>query len=177
VGTATTGYKGVLVDRTITMGDGIDDGLVTSGTITLSSAFTIYGAFRGYNNEGGSGKSTFGKSSIDGNVFRFTGSVIGGWIGAGGATLVSQSANVLLLNLATMKRKQSDNTLQINNGTEATNTNSIPVVNSPISIFSTTLFGSSNALFTTGIISNLEDNSTPKTNMYNYIRSINNNAF
>ena len=177
VGTATTGYKGVLVDRTIVQGDGVDDSLVTSSTINLSSAFTIYAAFKGYNNEGGSGKITFGKQNIDGAVFRNNITNIGAWIGASGLAVLNQAATVLNLNLATFKRKVSSNTLQVNNGAIATNTGTNPIVQSNISVFSATSFGVTNSLITSGIFSNLEDDTTQKTAMYNYIRSINGNSF
>jgi hypothetical protein len=176
-GTATTGYKGVLVDRTIVQGDGIDDGLVTSATINMPTVLTIYGAIKGYNNEEGSGKSLFGKSNIDGNVFRKSATELGGWIGNAGLAYYGVLANVTNLNLVTFKRKVSDNVLQANNGSIVNNTNSSAIVNSTISMFSVTTFGSSNGIVNTGVISFIEDNSTQKTAMYNYIKSINNNAF
>ena len=40
-GTATTGYKGVLVDRTIVQGDGVDDSM-TSGTLASANYFSSY---------------------------------------------------------------------------------------------------------------------------------------
>ena len=176
-GTATTGYKGVLVDRTIMQGDGVDDSLVTSATINLGSVFTLYGAFKGYNNEGGSGKSLFGKSNIDGAVTRFTSSVLSSWIGAGGNARVDQNATTTNLNLTTFKRKVSDNTIQVNNGSIATNTNSVAISQSTIFIFLASTLGASNGLFNSGVISIIEDNTTQKTAMYNYIKSINNSAF
>jgi hypothetical protein len=176
-GTATTGYKGVLVDRTIVQGDGIDDGLLTSATINMPTVLTIYGAIKGYNNEEGSGKSLFGKSNIDGNVYRKSATELGGWIGSAGLAYYGVLANVTNLNLVTFKRKVSDNVLQANNGSIVNNTNSSAIVNSTISMFSVTTFGSSNGIVNTGVISFIEDNSTQRTAMYNYIRSINNNAF
>jgi hypothetical protein len=176
-GTAATGYKGVLVDRTIVQGDGVDDGLVTSATINLGSVFTLYGAFKGYNNEGGSGKIVFGKQNIDGAFTRFSSINLGAWFGALGAALIQQAATVNNLNLGTFKRKLSDNTFQVNNGAIATNANSVVLTNSEISVFSATAYGICNGLFNTGVFSIIEDNTTQKTNMYNYIRSINNSAF
>jgi hypothetical protein len=176
-GTATSGYKGVLVDRTIVQGDGVDDGLTTSATINMPTVLTIYGAIKGYNNEEGSGKSLFGKSNIDGNVFRKSATELGGWIGNAGLAYYGVLANVTNLNLVTFKRKVSDNVLQANNGSIVNNTNSSAIVNSTISMFSVTTFGSSNGIVNTGVISFIEDNSTQKTSMYNYIKSINNNAF
>jgi len=176
-GTATSGYKGVLVDRTIVQGDGVDDSLATSSTINLGSVFTLYAAFKGYNNEGGSGRITFGKQNIDGAVFRNSLVNIGSWIGAGGGIVLNQTATSLNLNLATFKRKVSSNTLQVNNGAIATNTGTNPIVQSNISVFFATSYGFSNSLITSGIISKLEDDTTQKTSMYNYIRSINNAAF
>jgi hypothetical protein len=176
-GTATSGYKGVLVDRTIVQSDGIDDGLLTSATINMPTVLTIYGAIKGYNNEEGSGKSLFGKSNIDGNVYRKSATELGAWIGNAGLAYYGVLANVTNLNLVTFKRKVSDNVLQANNGSIVNNTNSSAIVNSTISMFSVTTFGSSNGIVNTGVISFIEDNSTQRTAMYNYIRSINNLAF
>jgi hypothetical protein len=48
MGTATAGYKGVLVDRTILQGDGVDDTMVTSTTLNLTttSNITLFTAYR-----------------------------------------------------------------------------------------------------------------------------------
>jgi len=176
-GTATTGYKGVLVDRSIVQGDGVDDGLTTSATINMPTVFTIYGAFIGYNNEGGSGKSLFGKSNIDGAIYRHTSTTLGLWLGAGGAANPTASATATNLNLVTAKRKIADNTVQANNGVITNNNNNVAITNSTVTLFLVDIYGSSNGLITTGILSLIEDDTTQKTAMYNYIKSINNNAF
>jgi len=49
-GTATTGYKGVLVDRTIVQGDGVDDKMV-SGTITSYQYVSRYVALTQYTSQ------------------------------------------------------------------------------------------------------------------------------
>jgi hypothetical protein len=64
-GTATSGYKGVLVDRTIVMSDGVDDNLTNSDTTTFRTTFAAVsvnrtGAFFGgilNNNTGASALS------------------------------------------------------------------------------------------------------------------------
>jgi hypothetical protein len=99
------------------------------------------------------------------------------WIGAGGNARVDQNATTTNLNLTTFKRKVSDNTIQVNNGSIATNTNSVAISQSTIFIFLASTLGASNGLFNSGVISIIEDNTTQKTAMYNYIKSINNSAF
>ena len=176
-GTALTGYKGLLVDRTLTQGDGIDDGMQTASSITLNTVFTMYGAFKGYQNEGGSGKVTFGKINIDGAFSRYAALTLGAWFGNGGSAVMQTSSTVTNLNMLTLKRKVSDNTLQVNNGTIVNDTSATTITNSAIGIFTFTPSNFSNSLFATGFVSSLEDNTTQKTAMYNIIRSINNNAF
>jgi hypothetical protein len=176
-GTAATGYKGCVVSKTIVQSDGVDDGLVTSQAINLSTVFTLYGAVKGYNNDGGNGKSLFGKSNIDGNVFRNNAATLGAWIGVGGGAYPMAAATAANLNLVTFKRKVSNNTIQVNNGTIVNDTSSYAIVNSTIALHSVTTYGSSNSLFATGFVSSLEDDTTQKTALYNIIRLMNNNAF
>jgi hypothetical protein len=175
-GTAATGYKGCVVSKTIVMSDGVDDGLTTSGTITIPTVLTMYGAFRGYQNNNLSGKSVFGKTNIDATFSRNAATSLAAWVGAVGQLNVT-GVNANVINLLTLKRKVSDNSLQVNNGTAVTNISIAPINQSSIGIFSVTTFGFSNDLFTTGVISSLEDNATTKTALYNIIRSMNGDAF
>lgn len=82
------------------------------------------------------------------------------------------------LKLSTTKLSGTTQGAAINNGTEVTQT-----IVSPLSFTSINLAcagnggGHINAAFSNIIISKQADNSTQRTGVYNYIRSINNNAF
>jgi hypothetical protein len=49
VGTATTGYKGVLVDRTIVQGDGIDDGLLFNLDLSSTNKISVFSVIKKFN--------------------------------------------------------------------------------------------------------------------------------
>jgi len=49
-GTPTTGYKGVLVDRTIVQSDGVDDSIYNATAITTKTSFTKYSAQKYWKN-------------------------------------------------------------------------------------------------------------------------------
>ena len=64
--------------------------------------------------------------------------------------------------------------LSVNNATPVTGTQATSIVDGKIGI---SVAGFSNASFRTGVVILGADNATKQTAMYNYIRSINNNAF
>ena len=177
-GTATTGYKGVLVDRTIVQGDGVDDGLLTVGNILSAMPFTMYDAFRGYTNNGGTGKANFGQFNIDGAIGRNDSVSIFLWGGAGGTIYLTDTSNSNKINMVTALRKLGINStsIQINQNIIKTTAISAPFVAAKIFVF-TNSYGSDNSTFQTSIISSIEDDTTTRTAMYNFIRSLNNNAF
>jgi len=172
-GTATTGYKGVLVDRTIVQTDGIDDNLVSStfGTITDR---TNYVAFISW-------VSTNANYLMDGSTGASNGLITGNTDKIG---IITNAANATIATY-TQQRKLSTTKLSanvqgaaINNGAETTLTIVAPFSFTSV-VIGRTAIGTApmNMCLNTLVISNLADNSTNRTSMYNLIRSLNNNAF
>jgi len=171
-GTATTGYKGVLVDRTIVQSDGIDDTLVTA-TLNISGARTNYASIRAYQN---SADSIF----FDGNNFPPFQNLLrqysGGSVEFNSDGAVGLFSSSLINKLATIVSNTTQSSIQINNGsiTSASITGATLVA---LRFFRSGLGTFSQSGVSTFVLSKQADNSTQRTGVYNYIRSINNNAF
>jgi hypothetical protein len=170
----TTGYKAVLVDRTMIQTDGVDD-FMTSSTITSISNRTNYLAVITW-------VSTNGSYFMDGNLIATNGVLTGNTDKIG---ILANSSSTVTTATYTQQRKLSTTKLSgtiqgaaINNGTEVTAT-----IVSPLSFTSVVLgragngVATINAVLSTIVISNSADNTTNRTAMYNLIRSLNNNAF
>ena len=166
-GTATTGYKGVLVDRTIVQSDGVDDKL-ENAAIAINQPNTLYFTIREL--------STDTKGMIDGvtgvrEIVRFPSNSIGMTAG----TLLSGVSPLGLRKLITAQFNTTSSVLDVNNSNIANgnagtqNAVGIRVANG--------VDGFCNLNVNTVIFSNLADNTTNKTAMYNFIKSLNNNAF
>ena len=175
-GTATTGYKGILVDRTITQGDGIDDRLIS--TITLLDGHTNYCSFRATSQDGSGNRAIYGNGTTSLNntlcslstnqIFTsLTSALFGG--------LVANTLNTL--SMATTQWATNNTKTKINNGTFGSTISGAYVGGAGYNLFSTAGFQFGNPFISTNIISSSVDNSTIQTAMYNLIRGINNNAF
>jgi hypothetical protein len=176
-GTATTGYKGVLVDRTIMQGDGVDDLLINA--IVRPNILTQYLATNTYTNDN-SGNAVLVDSnsgSYLNSIVAFT-SIVGNIMNGFASDLTkAKSANVVYL-VTTSNNSGVKNAISVNNGTETTNAYTPALSGNGISILSRSSGGTkANALIRTYLLSNAQDDSTVRTDMYNYIRSINNSAF
>jgi hypothetical protein len=177
-GTATTGYKGVLVDRTIMQGDGIDDNIFTS-TYNRPDTMTTYISYKQNNSSAnsviiGPYPSTQTNNSISlepgfGEYFYFNN-------GTAGIDLSPFSINTLII-ITAMTNAGIENRLQKNNSIGVSNSYSPTPSESGMSLLSRGTISFSPSNLNTIIISNSANNSTLRTAMYNYIRSINNNAF
>jgi hypothetical protein len=170
-GTDATGYKGVLVDRTIMQGDGIDDGLTQSSNTLNFVNGTTYRAWRIFETT----KSNTSIVSLGNNPNEIDNKNTNNTINN-----VSMFAPALNLRFAAMQRNES--TLQgianVNNG--ATITNSISALGTNLNrvyLFRNIFNQNANGIVNTIIVTPLLDNSTTRTLIYNYVRTINNNAF
>jgi hypothetical protein len=167
-GTATTGYKGVLVDRTITMGDGVDDSLESLSPL-VSQPNTIY--FSNRINSSGGGWIIDGLS-VNRQIINKTGANINLFAG----TFANATISVSLRNLLTCVFNGASSQIQLNNGTATTGLNTGTLGLQNLTIHGTAGAFAEGTILTT-IVSNSLDNSTARTAMYDYIKSINNNAF
>jgi hypothetical protein len=175
-GTATTGYKGVLVDRTITMADGIDDTMVQStanrGDICTQYAAVKYAAV-----------TTAGASFIDSQSHASYNAI--SWLDSTtirtyfeNATVIDRTVVAQTLNLITITNTNAAQTGSINNGTNGTNTQNPSTSKTGVTLFGNGAEGAKQQGFlNTYVCSNSINDSTNRTAMYNYIRSINNSAF
>jgi hypothetical protein len=173
-GTASTGYKGVLVDRTIVQGDGIDDRMTTSAFTSLS-AYTNYIAYNGYTGSG-AGRLLDDITSFQNNE-----------IVLGAASIVCFNSQITvpsrIINLksffVSQKTTSGTGSLAYQNTNSPTTSNLLAGYTfAGIALFSAQFpaaFG--NALLSTLVTTSAADNSTIRTSMYNYIRSINGSAF
>ena len=175
-GTATTGYKGVLVDRTIVQADGVDDTMVQS-TANRGDTCTQYAAIK-Y-----AAVTTAGASFIDSQSHASYNAI--SWLNSTtirmyfeNATAIDRTVVAQTLNLITITNTNAAQTSSINNGTNGTNTQNPSTSKTGVTIFANGAGGARQQGFlNTYVCSNSINNSTVRTAMYNYIRSINNNAF
>jgi hypothetical protein len=175
-GTATTGYKGVLVDRTIVQADGVDDKMVQS-TANRGDTCTQYAAIK-Y-----AAVATPGAAFIDAQSHASYNSIAG--LNSTTIRIYFENTKVIdrtvvaqTLNLITITNTNAAQTASINNGTNGTNTQNPSTSKTGVTIFANGAGGAlQQGFLNTYLCSNSINNSTVRTAMYNYIRSINNNAF
>jgi hypothetical protein len=176
-GTAATGYKGALVSKTIVQGDGIDDRLTSN--VIRTNILTQYLAANPFTNDN-SGNSVL----IDANNGAWLNSIvafssnIGNIMNSFASDLLrSRTPNRLIL-ATSLNNEGVRNSISVNNGAETLNTYSPCPSGNGLNIFSRSGGGTfGNAIINTYISTIGQNNSTIRTAMYNYIRSINNNAF
>jgi hypothetical protein len=169
-GTAATGYKGALVTKTIVQGDGVDDTLI-SGTIANKQFFTSYIAC---NLLSFSGRIRGGNATLQQIIFG-SASNLDMYGGANSISFTGETPN--RLQLLTANYAASPNAYTRINSLARNNPamNIGNAISNKISIFSdaNTLFSNININTVIESVTNDPLNDA----MYNYIRSINNNAF
>jgi hypothetical protein len=186
-GTATTGYKGVLVDRTIVQSDGVDDKILT-GNVDLSATDKL-SMFTSLKRLSTSVGIVF---NVGSNTNRFLNLVNTGVIGIaninGGLTneytLPNNTSLFLLTN--TLDRSQIalseqngyfNNVLQTKIPVSALDTSG-NLGNNPISLFARIdTIAPYNGIVNTAILALNVSDTTQRTATYNLIRSLNNNSF
>lgn len=174
-GTAATGYKGILVDKTLWQADGVNDSLLSSvfsntSNITDHFAFRQMGWIGGnfiYDGANGAGStSCFQQITSTPNV-RFEGASASG-------TPVSYPLNtinavaILGTNTAASVTHYKNNVLSSSGGTKA-DPNGMSLMTRSDSV------NFANASMLTFIRQIGQPNSTIRTNVYNFIRTLNNN--
>ena len=171
-GTTTSGYKGVLVNRTIVQGDGIDDGLNQNSNILLFVNGTNYTSLRKFDlTEGNRSILSMGNNPNEFD-YKHTSNRINSV-----EPLITPN---LLFNFYAMQRNESSLQAIANLNNGATTTNTITAIGTNLNkvyLFGNIYGQNGNGIVNTAITTPNLDNSTTRTAMYNYIRSINNNAF
>ena len=172
-GTATTGYKGALVSKTIVQSDGVDD-TMQSGTITSRTNFTRYFAF---NTLVASGTQYFIDGDVSNRHLIYKGSSQVRLYNDGTGAGEILNANTVGLKLITGDYNTATSKLRTNAGSD-TNGSTGNASSTKVTLFGAGSGGTnSNIIVTTSIDAIAISNDTQKTAMYNYIRSINGNSF
>jgi hypothetical protein len=175
-GTATTGYKGCLVSRTIVQGDGVDDRLVS--TATLLNGHINYCAYRATGENGGGNRTIYGNGTVatSNYIASFTTNLLlinFTSINFGGT--VAKTLNTLGLSTTIF---QTNNTkAKVNNGTFGSTVTGTYVGGVGYNLFSSANVAFGNPFITTNVISSSVDTTDQQTATYNLIRSLNENAF
>lgn len=195
-GTATTGYKGQVVTKTTTQSDGIDDRMQAASYALTATGVSVYSTYRKFTSTSASAFSVIVETSANHNtnqgfIVDFNDGVntsfnaIRGNVGTTNASFLDTSillklvTSVFDLSLAT----EEASFYAVNNSalTKAggINSNNTTMTTSGLNLMArnNTTTGLANMIFDGLIISNIADNSTQRTAMYNYLRSLNNNAF
>jgi hypothetical protein len=171
-GTATTGYKGVLVDRTIVQGDGIDDFIVTS-TINSQQYYTSFVAATLYTNPNTAPRLLSGNG--DSHLIFKTGTNAFEAFNGLQMAFTGESINTSLMWIVDYNSTNSKT--WINNANETSGSTGTNTSNR-LSLFGGVTGATlSNATISTIVRPTALANNTQRTAMYNYIKSINNNAF
>ena len=169
-GTATTGYKGHLCTKTIIQGDGVDDRMSTSlptyQYITRYASVLQYTMANGVRILAGTGAAHLLYNFVNPNIRAFN-----------GVDLDFNNETVNRLQLFTANYNSLTSTGLLNNANTASgDTGTLTsLLLSILSNSTPTQFA--NASITTIIQANQVDNTAQNTAIYQYIRSINNNAF
>jgi hypothetical protein len=163
-GTAATGYKGVLVDRTVMQGDYIDDHL--NSAYNRSSINTTFIGAKGFTNDN-SGSAIIVKSSSYSNIVIFGSSGTFVWMNTY-ASNVNVSRVVNSLEIYTLTNNSGvNNAISKNNGTENTNTYT------PNNMGSGLFLMNCNLCLNTYIELSFENTTPQKTSMYNVLKTMN----
>jgi hypothetical protein len=175
-GTATTGYKGVLVDRTIVMSDGVDD-FVQNTTVLRGDVCSQYLAYKTENASASGYPFIDSASGIYLNSFSPEGANMKLYMNGSVSGLPKTLGTTLALFTATNNQGVL-NTLQKNNDTQISNTYTPALSGTGVTIGkSGTGFFYQKGNINTYICITGADNTTVRTATYNLIRSLNNNAF
>lgn len=171
-GTATSGYKGLVVTKTLVQTDGVDD-FIRSGTLTSRTIYTRYLAITPLNT--GTQYVFAGSGAVNHlNYKKATNTFL---LYNGTSEIILSSISPYLKQLFTSDLNGSSSLMRLNNGSDSTA--NLSVTASTSVTFGTdgvgTLFA--NSILQTVIETNSVDTNTTKTAMYNLIRSLNENAF
>jgi hypothetical protein len=175
-GTATTGYKGVLVDRTIVQGDAIDDKL-TCGATFLNN-HTNYTAYKALVQDGTGNRIVYanGTTNFVNTISALSTNMV--FLSLTPAIFQSPVTKVFqTLGLSTAVFGTNATKVKVNNGSFGATLTGAYVGGNGYSLFGAATIHFGNNIITSSIVSVTNDTSIQNTAMYDYIKSINNNAF
>ena len=171
-GTAATGYKGVIISKTIVMSDGIDDTL-TSGTITNRQYYSQHVALNPFNILSSGGSYYVDGGGAKGLIYGNADSLIA----YNGSDLNFIGDLEYRLQYCHADFNNTSSNIYLNNSNNVSGATGTQTTNK-CNLFSNGSGGVfANAIVNTIISGNAIDTSTQRTSLYNIIRSMNGNAF
>ena len=185
-GTAATGYKGVLVDRTLMQGDGVDDYVITSGIINAGASYDLNSGFKGFNLTNGT--QPFGAQLSTGTnsqnyLFQTAGSGTSYWYYSNGSSYRYGLVTYADTSLSVLNQRYFNGdgfaTAKKNNTTDLSNLSVVGTATTSVGTAMFALFraGESNSRYYNGIVNNFSlsayCDSTQRTALYNVIKTMN----
>jgi hypothetical protein len=178
-GTATTGYKGVLVDRTVMQANGSNNSITSS--ITVSQPDTIYCANTILSDNTVNSSFLFDSANAANRQLIYQTGSTGGFVKFNIAAITeisnSYSVQVAKRNLFASIFNGASSSAILNNSTTVSGNAGTQSLQGIILFSRYSSSSNGNAIINTFIVSSQSDNSTVRTSMYNLIRSMNNSAF
>jgi hypothetical protein len=168
-GTATTGYKGVLVDRTIVQGDGVDD--VIQATVAIAGVKSGYWAVTRLANAAKSVSDALVANRF--NLYTDASTSLSIYTNTG--NLASSGLTKNILSQFAVVNNGASSSISKNDGTKTTGTLNDNTLTG-VKLFNGA-DGFSNFIINTHLITAIADSNAQQTATYNLIRSLNNNAF
>ena len=170
-----TGYRGILVDKTVLMSDGIDDSMVN--TFGLATVKSIYNAYTIWNTlaTGSLFASNNGTEVIDANmnstafIFQLD--------NAASSISIATTGTERLRTLRTAVINGANSLQRLNNGTASTGTLGASLSTSMKIMQERNGSYKSKMIYSSLLVSGQADTTLQQTAIYNIIRSMNGNAF
>jgi hypothetical protein len=177
-GTTTTGYKSVLVNRTIVQSSAtISQVPLLSSTFSAISNRTLFTAFNAYSS-GFSYVIDDGTTSGRNAIVKLSGENARTYLNTGVVGTDVATGSINTLKLITAFVGASTQSIQYNNGTAVTSGAITPSTTTGVSMFSRPDVGAaSNASLTSFFMLNMTTDATIRTAIYNLLKIMNNNAF
>lgn len=176
-GTTTTGYKGILVDRTIVQADGVDD-WISNSTVLRGDICTQYLSLKYYHTPS-AGVAMVGAYDLASyNSIALLSATVIRCYQENGANVLNKTITYGTLNLVSLINKGGANSLQINNGTAETNSQNPSTSKTGLVLFRNAFNGGIQAGFiTTYFCILIENTAGERTAIYTLLKTMNKNAF
>ena len=177
-GTTTTGYKGVLVNRTMVQSNAIVSIVpLLSPTFTAIANRTLFTAFNAYSS-GFSYLIDDGTIAARNGVVKLSGETARIYLNTGLVATDVATGSINTFKLITAFVGASTQSIQYNNGTAVTSATITPSTTTGVAMFSKTDVGNPiNASLTSFFMLNMTTDATIRTAIYTLLKTMNNNAF
>jgi hypothetical protein len=177
-GTATTGYKGVLVNRTMSQNNGeFLIGQLLSPSFTAISNRTLFLSFNAFSS-GFSYLVDDNTTIVRNSIVKLSGETARIYLNTTATATDVATGSINTLKLITAFVGASTQSIQFNNGTAVTSGTITPSTTVGVSMFTRADGGNStNAIITSFFMLNMTTDATIRTAIYNLLKTMNNNAF